>query len=312
MKIYIDNGYNPVSAEAADILYETGLRLASALKPYEIETRLSYPENGAKQPAVNSNQSASHINEANDWGADYYIGLHINSSPDKFITGTGVAVYRSSPEIDGLAYFILERMASETRLQNRGVSARSDCLPLRKAKMPAAVVDIGYITNKNDCAVMSEQPELIAELIARGIAEGMSANDRTPAPPEPADTAQGDTPSFFQLYPAGKRDICRLTVNVYKENAPRKPVADANVTVYHGKDGKHTLVYRGVTNAAGATLPIELPCYSDRFCKTPEMFCICVRHHCYMPKNQWIYIRNERTLRQTIDLTERKITGRRN
>jgi len=41
--------------------------------------------------------------------------------------------------------------------------------------------------------------------------------------------------------------------------------------------------------------------------KDPEMFCICVRHPDYMPKNKWIYVRDERNIREIIALDERKI-----
>ncbi|NCA67763.1 MAG: N-acetylmuramoyl-L-alanine amidase [Clostridia bacterium] len=306
MKIYIDNGYNPVNKEAAEIIFETGIRLASVLISNGIEARLSYNEFNEKANAAGSNSTLLHINDANDWNADYFIGLHVNSSPDKYTTGSGVAVYRLNPEADDFASSVLEKIKSVTNLQNRGVSVRSDCYVLRKAKMPAAVIDLGYISNKNDYAVISEHPELIAQ----GIAEGIILYANIPSLSSASEEIKTSRrPEFFQLYPAEKKDFCRLTLNVHEEKDKRKSVPDADVTVYYGSDGKHILVYCGQTNASGYTIPIELPLYEGCHANLTRMYCICVRHSDYMPKNQWIYVQNERNIHQTIDLAKKRINN---
>lgn len=309
MKIYIDNGYNPRNDEAAGVLYETGLRMADSLREYGMEVMLSVPENTLKA-AEGQNQAVLHINQANEWGADLFLALNLNYSPDRYATGAAAGVFKPSPETEAVSASALDLLSTQTHLQNRGITQRQDCLPLKKAKMPAMVLDIGFLTNKNDFELATKHPELISQLVAKGVAEGLRDIRETPATADAENPVLKTRPAFFQLYPAGRKNICRFTVNVLSSVIPRKPVANAHVTVYHGKEGKHILIYRGETRNDGSTIPVELPYFSDKAPNCPEMFCICVRHQDYMPKNTWIYINSERIKRENIFLDERRISNR--
>ncbi len=308
MKIYIDNCYNPANKETAEILYETGVRTAGILKDYGVEVVLSSPEDIPK--TFSPGAANLHINQANEQGADLFVALNLNSSPDKFATGAGVAVYKPAPEVQETAEEVLNLLSTQTHLQNRGITQRSDCLPLKRAKMPAFVLDLGFITNKNDFDLITGHPELIADIVARGLAERIKQKRESPTLAETPEDNKGTKPAFYQLYPANRKGVCRLVVNVFTSLKPSRPIPDAQVTVFHGKDGKHMLIYRGLTNTNGSTIPVELPCFTDGRSNNPDMFCICVRHHGYMPKNQWIYVRGERFIRETVTLDERRIHNR--
>ena len=54
-------------------------------------------------------------------------------------------------------------------LKNRGVFARPTLYVLRKTQMPATLLEIGFITNSGDAALMYESPELFAAGIYNGI-----------------------------------------------------------------------------------------------------------------------------------------------
>lgn len=58
-----------------------------------------------------------------------------------------------------------------TGLRNRGVVTRSGLYVLRKTRMPAVLVELGFITNPNDARLMSNDPELFAEAVYNGILE---------------------------------------------------------------------------------------------------------------------------------------------
>jgi hypothetical protein len=353
---------------------------------------LSKPEKG--ELLYSGDHTALHINEANDWGADLFIALNLNASQDEYDTGAGMAVYKLTPEIQAAAEKVLDMLSGKTHLQNRGMEHRKDAVPLKRAGMPAGILDLGFITNKKDYDYITEHPDIISILVAKGIAEAfksklerpamadirkpaadikppldlrpsadrlppdyqmpakdrmppdyqMPAKDRmppdcpkpstdrmTPDCPKPstdrmpqdcrnpeANTKPSDNPmfaastkpAFYQLYPAGRKDVCRLVVSVFTSVQPRKPVANAHVTVYHGRDGKHMLIHQGTTSQTGTTMPIELPVYNDKNSGEPEMYCICVRHPEYMPKNKWITVRDERSMQEMIVLDDRKIKNR--
>ena len=69
MKIYIDNAYNPVNKEAAEILYETGKRAADNLRERGFVVMLSADGNGTQA----GQHAVLHINQANDLGADFFV-----------------------------------------------------------------------------------------------------------------------------------------------------------------------------------------------------------------------------------------------
>ena len=109
------------------------------------------------------------MDDANSWGADYFISIHTNASSQSSANGTEVLVY-SQPSISAeLAEDILEEITEITGLQSRGVKSRPGLYVLRKTTMPAVLVELGFITNPQDAARMRDNPNLFAQGIYRGL-----------------------------------------------------------------------------------------------------------------------------------------------
>ena len=64
---------------------------------------------------------------------------------------------------------IVAGLEAQTGLPNRGTFTRPSLYVLKRTAMPAVLVELGFITNPRDARLMSEQPELFAEGIYRGI-----------------------------------------------------------------------------------------------------------------------------------------------
>ena len=88
-KIYIDQGHNPVNPNAGsegngfreqDIVYEIGQLTAESLRSYGFDVRLSRPTESSQLGTSNSTSLRSRVDDANSWGADYFISLHTNAS----------------------------------------------------------------------------------------------------------------------------------------------------------------------------------------------------------------------------------------
>ena len=109
------------------------------------------------------------MNAANDWNADAFISLHANASDIVTASGSEAFVYSDSSPAFALAEDILIGLSEATGLSNRGVFARPTLYVLRKTKMPALLLEIGFITNRNDARLMAENPNLIARGIYNGI-----------------------------------------------------------------------------------------------------------------------------------------------
>ncbi len=177
-KIYIDQGHNPQNPNAGaegsgyreqDLTYEIGVLLADLLDSAGFETRLS--RNSPTEVLGRSNQSSlsARVNDANAWGADYFISLHTNAAASPSASGTEALVYSLGSRAEPLAESILEQLTATTGLRDRGVIARPGLYVLRRTRMPAVLLEMGFITNRNDADLMANSPELFAEGIANGI-----------------------------------------------------------------------------------------------------------------------------------------------
>ena len=178
MKIYIDQGHNPVNPNAGaegnglreqDITYTVGVLLARELDSAGIETRLSRPTKETQLGTTNATSLAARTNDANSWGADYFISIHTNASEFQNASGSEAFVYSLGSMASTLAGNILYSLSVQTGLANRGVKARPTLYVLRKTRMPAVLVEIGFITNPYDASLMANRPELFAQGIANGI-----------------------------------------------------------------------------------------------------------------------------------------------
>ena len=178
IKIYIDQGHNPVNPNAGaegnglreqDIVYRIGRETAALFEGNpDFEVRLSRPTAETQLGNSNSSSLAARVRDANTWGADYFISLHTNASDLAAATGSEAFVYRSPSTAATLAGDILEALEAQTGLFNRGVFSRPSLYVLKRTDMPAVLVELGFITNARDARLMRTQPELFA----RGVYEG--------------------------------------------------------------------------------------------------------------------------------------------
>ena len=179
IKIYIDQGHNPQNPNAGaegnglreqDIVFRIGILLADLLRANpEFEVRLSRPTEQTQIGTSNTTSLRRRVEDANAWGADYFISLHTNASELTSASGTeAFAFSRSSPAF-ALGEDILAALSASTGLRNRGMQVRSGLYVLRKTTMPSILLELGFISNPGDAALMSQQPELFANGIYQGI-----------------------------------------------------------------------------------------------------------------------------------------------
>ncbi len=178
-KIYIDQGHNPENPNAGaegnglreqDLVYRIGQELADLLRANgNFEVRLSRPTPETQLGNSNATSLSARVNEANRWGADYFISLHTNAAEPSSATGVEGYAYAKGTRAFSLGEDILENLSESTGLRNRGMKARPSLYVLRRTDMPAVLVELGFITNPRDAALMENQPERFAEGIYRGI-----------------------------------------------------------------------------------------------------------------------------------------------
>ena len=179
IKVYIDQGHNPINPNAGaegnglreqDLMFRIGLELAELLRSNgNYDVRLSRPTLNTQLGTSTASSLASRVNEANSWGADYFISLHANASASPQANGSEAYVFSLGSTASALASSILRYMTAETGLRNRGVFARPSLYVLKKTNMPAVLIELAFISNPREAALMRDEPELFAQGIYNGI-----------------------------------------------------------------------------------------------------------------------------------------------
>ena len=180
-KIYIDQGHNPENPNAGaegnglreqTITYRIGQELAALLRADpDFEVRLSRPTPTTALGTSNSTSLQARVNDANAWGADYFISLHTNASSLPEATGVEAFAYSSPSRAFSLGEDIVQNLSQTTGLRDRGMKVRPGLYVLRRTNMPAVLVEMGFISNPSDAALMNDRPDLFAQGIYNGIVE---------------------------------------------------------------------------------------------------------------------------------------------
>lgn len=119
---------------------------------------------------------------ANQEKADYFVSIHRNSSPiPNQYTGVETLVYDKSGEKLEMAEAINENL-EKIGFRNIGVKERPGLVVLRRTKMPAVLVEAGFINSEEDNRMFDEEFDSIAEGIANGILSTVRGNGAASAP----------------------------------------------------------------------------------------------------------------------------------
>ncbi|WP_230397438.1 N-acetylmuramoyl-L-alanine amidase [Novisyntrophococcus fermenticellae] len=111
---------------------------------------------------------------ANDADVDYFISIHRETSPfPNQYSGVKAQVYDKVGTKFEMAENIISAL-SDLGFQNLGVSARPGLVLLRRTRMPAILLLVGYINNEEDNALFDSDIEGIAQSIANGILETLN------------------------------------------------------------------------------------------------------------------------------------------
>ena len=158
--------------------------------------------------------------EANEAGADFFVSIHRNSYPtDNTVSGAETLVYDKS----GLKLQMAENIDEQLEaigFVNLGVKERPGLVVLRRTRMPAVLVEAGFINSNTDNQLFDDNFGGIALAIAEGILDtlqmnGLIGNDMLPDS-DPGDTDNmpggGNTPGRPGNEPGHSGGIPQYTV----------------------------------------------------------------------------------------------------
>lgn len=116
--------------------------------------------------------------EANNAGVDYFVSIHRNSFPtDNVVSGVESLVY----DLSGIKLEMAENINEQLEavgFVNLGVQPRPNLVVLRQTRMPAVLVEVGFINSNTDNVLFNENFKDIAQAIAAGILDTIN-NSKT-------------------------------------------------------------------------------------------------------------------------------------
>ena len=155
IKLFLDCGHGGSDGgavgnglEEANLTLEIGQGIATKLKSYEgIEVKMS-------RTSDKTLSLKQRTDEANAWGADYFLSIHINSAENKAARGYEDYVYNGNVSNKTVAFQNVMHDEIFKAIQGHGVNDRSkkkaNFHVLREAHAPALLTESLFISNAAD------------------------------------------------------------------------------------------------------------------------------------------------------------------
>ena len=86
--------------------------------------------------------------KANNENCDYFVSIHLNSAPNPSAKGCEVWLYDENSKLQTLANNLCNNLATKINTHNRGVKYSKKLSVLKNSKMPALLIEIDFISNK--------------------------------------------------------------------------------------------------------------------------------------------------------------------
>ena len=182
MKVYLNPGHD-TKYDSGAVNPETGLRecdVAAAvgelvrgyLEKAGCECRILQSDNLAGESEYSDRQGNTVCGDANDWGADVFVSIHCNAA-NTAARGTEVECYDADSGNAGaqLAQCIQSQIVDALGTTDRGIKSRPGLLVLRQTDMPAVLVEMAFIDNDEDAALLAGKTDEFARAIARGVTD---------------------------------------------------------------------------------------------------------------------------------------------
>lgn len=167
--------------------------------------------------------------DANDAGADYFVSFHRNSGENpNTASGAQTLIYSNGGEKEKLARNIQENLV-EQGFKDLGIVERPNLVVLKRTRMPAVLIETGFINNDKDNAKFDNDFDAIANAIAAGILTTINYDTVSAAPVRTTGDIPDDPYAQFEEIKDEPDDVCdcsklyRVQIGAFRnrENAER-------------------------------------------------------------------------------------------
>lgn len=182
VKIYLDAGHGGTDPGAGGngllekvLTLKIAKRVETLLTAYQgVQTKMS--RTGDTYPPL-----SDRTNEANSWGADYFMSFHINAGG-----GNGYEDFVYPGSTKSIAYQNIvhaEIIKTIGKMKNRG-KKQANFQVLRNTNMPALLTECGFIDNVSDATLLKQESFLdgLAQGHVNGLVKAFGLKKKVAAP----------------------------------------------------------------------------------------------------------------------------------
>lgn len=180
MKIAIDNGHGNNTAGKRTPLFSDGTFMRewefNSAVAKELKKILDY--NGFDcllvSPEETDTSLPTRVRRANNWGADVYVSIHANAFGNDWNTANGVETFicdNTDAKTNTLGKVVQRRLIEVTKRRDRGLKTNDGLYVLNATRMPACLVECGFMTNLEEATLLRNQE--YRTTCAVGIAKGI-------------------------------------------------------------------------------------------------------------------------------------------
>ena len=107
---------------------------------------------------------------ANESEADIFVSIHCNAFNGE-AHGTETCVYPGSVRSQQLGNCVQRQIVDSLATTDRGLKDRGELYVLKRTDMPAVLVELAFIDNEDDAALLRDNQDDFARAIARGVTD---------------------------------------------------------------------------------------------------------------------------------------------
>ncbi|CAK7023179.1 N-acetylmuramoyl-L-alanine amidase [Tissierella sp.] len=177
MKVFLDAGHGGKdpgalgnSLREKDINLSVALKVGEILKRYNIDVLYSR----TTDIFIELSERATMANKAN---ADIFISIHCNADESVNAKGVETYSYPSSSKGTTLAKYIQDSiLQNKVYTLDRGIKIANFAV-LRQSIMPSALIELGFITNIEDCKILRSKQDELALAISKGVLNNLGIKE---------------------------------------------------------------------------------------------------------------------------------------
>ena len=130
---------------------------------------------GLEVMTLQSDSLSEITDTANEWGADVFVSIHCNSAASEYARGVETFSYPGSLAGRDIAGCIQRQLVDtfgkiDPDFPDRGLK-EANFYVVRNTDMPACLVELAFISNEEDAALLKFQADDFARAIARGVTD---------------------------------------------------------------------------------------------------------------------------------------------